>query len=82
MNINEEIYVPRIDEKFFVIKAETVVKNLTHEEFEQFVNLMEKAGKGVEDHRYLVVNVDEPYADKIEQMILEGEREKIENGRI
>lgn len=37
--------------------------------------------EGKKDNRYYVVNDDEPYADKIRKIIMEGETEKEKGGK-
>lgn len=41
-------------------------------------NIIDLASEGKPNHRYLVVNRDEPYADEVLAVILRGEAKKLE----
>ena len=58
-----------ITNKFLTIKWEWVEDSLDDEEIETFYALLEKASFDKPEYKYLVVNTDEPYADKVQDII-------------
>lgn len=67
--MGEEIF-----DKFLVMKWDWINKTLNREEYLIFMTLLAKCR--LKQHSYYVVNTDEPYADKVRQVILEGENAK------
>lgn len=59
-----------------VIKRKWLHQNLSDEERAILSILLTKAVKNKPEHEYYVVNLDEPYADKVKNIIYEGEKEK------
>ncbi len=69
------------EEKFFVLKQEDIQAAGVQSRIEdvcRFINETRKrqGKKPLEDNRYILCNQDEPYAEKVWQTILEGERAK------
>ena len=74
--------VERIDDKYLVMKWDYLLGFLTVEQVRDLTTLLkaadeERKRRGFPDNRYIVCNQDEPYAEKIWQMILDGERAKL-----
>ena len=67
--------------KFLVMKWEWIEEALSNEELNNLYGLLDKASSNKPDYNYYVVNSDEPYADKVLQMIKKGDskisREKV-----
>lgn len=64
-------------EKFFCINKKDVLKSLNGGELQQLYSILDKITDTVGMKKYLVVNQDEPYADKIWQIIKEAETKEI-----
>lgn len=62
--------------KFLVIKQDWIKENLNSEEINLLSALINKATTGKPIHSYYVVNVDEPYAEKVKELILNEEDKK------
>jgi len=67
--------------KYLVMKWYDIASSLSGVELKAFVKLIDKVSaerkaSGKKENNYIVCNQDEPYAEKIWQMILDGEREK------
>lgn len=68
-------------DKYLVMKWDYLLGFLTVEQVRDLTTLLnianeERKRRGFPDNRYIVCNQDEPYAEKVWQMILDGEREK------
>ena len=59
--------------KFLVVKWDWVEEALNDEELESMYDLLSKASFNKPEHKYYVVNMDEPYADKIKAIIEKGD---------
>ena len=55
-----------------VIKRNWVTQNLNYTEREIFYLLLKKASINKPEHSYYVINLDEPYANKIKEIIEEN----------
>ena len=69
--------------KYLVMKWYDIANSLSGIELKAFVKLIDKVSAerrliGKKESNYIVCNQDEPYAEKIWQMILDGERAKLE----
>ena len=62
--------------KFLVVKWDWLKENLNECEYDILNHLLEKATLYKPNHQYYVVNLDEPYADKVKDIIVQGEKEK------
>ena len=60
--------------KFLVMKWEWLEDSLNDEEIEVLYGLLNKASEDKPDYKYLVVNTDEPYAEKVQCIIENGKR--------
>lgn len=69
--MTEEMY-----NKFLVMKWDWLKESLNKEEMEILGYMLNKASASKPNHSYYVVNLDEPYAEKVKQIILEGEESK------
>ena len=58
-----------ITNKFLTMKWEWLEEALDDEEIETLYGLLEKASTNKPDYKYLVVNTDEPYAQKVLDII-------------
>jgi len=47
----------------------------------RFAKILSEIGQFIPDNKYMVCNMDEPYAEKIKQIILDGEDEKERHGK-
>ena len=56
-----------------VIKWEWLEENLTNEELETFYGLLDKASENKPEYKYIVCNADEPYAQRVHDIILSNE---------
>ena len=56
-----------------VIKWEWLEDNLTDAELETFYALLDKASENKPEYRYIVCNADEPYAQRVHDIILNNE---------
>jgi len=65
------------EHKFVCINRKDVLKSLNGGELHQFDELLRKIHNNIGDKEYLVVNQDEPYADKVWDLIKEGARREI-----
>ena len=63
-------------EKFLVMKWDWLKENLNEEEMKTLGYLLNKASANKPSHSYYVVNLDEPYAEKVKEIIMEGESKK------
>lgn len=59
--------------KFLVVKWDWVEEALNDEELESMYDLLSKASFNKPEHKYYVVNMDEPYVDKIKAIIEKGD---------
>ena len=67
--MTEEIF-----DKFLVMKWAWINETLSSEEYLTLMTLLAKCR--LKQHSYYVVNTDEPYAEKVKEIILEGEDTK------
>ena len=77
----------RFNEMFYAAKSESdkndteAVENNLIEAIGEFVREYERiTGNNFPDNKYLVCNQDEPYADTVKNIILQGEQQKVSNG--
>ncbi|MFA5307633.1 MAG: hypothetical protein WC365_09350 [Candidatus Babeliales bacterium] len=76
--MNKEI--KKIEDLYLVLKWEDIRKNLSFSERNALAELIRKVERGrkvLSCNKYIVCNQDEPYAEKVWQMILDGERAKL-----
>jgi hypothetical protein len=66
------------ENKFIVVKREHIENYLTDEAQKELYNLLNNLPEKVRNNKYVVCNQDEPYAEAVWQMILDGERKKKE----
>lgn len=59
--------------KFLVVKWDWVEEALNDEELESMYDLLSKASFNKPEYKYYVVNMDEPYVDKIKAIIEKGD---------
>ncbi len=64
--------------KFICFKAEYAEKALTNTELTILATLLDKIETSYPNREYLCVNQDEPYAEKVWELIKEGEKKKNE----
>lgn len=70
-------------DKFVVIKKEDVMKYLNEQEQVLIGDILTKISKCREENgrkpmnHYYVVNIDEPYAEVVKRIIIDGENDKI-----
>jgi len=70
--------------KFFVLSAKDIGKYLSSDDMLELARISHKIDDGrkkdgKKNNHYITCNEDEPYADKVWQIILNGEKEKAEN---
>lgn len=75
--------IQKIEDKYLVMKWTDIIGCLSIDQLHAFTTLLltirnEKASRGLAEHEYIVCNQDEPYAEMVWQMILDGERAKLE----
>lgn len=76
----------KYEEKYIVIKKENldlltpIGKKTFLDRIEHLNKEMERKGKSTKN-KYLVVNQDEPCADEILEIILRGEKNKLDNAK-
>ena len=64
-----------IKNSHIVIKLEWL-NNLNESEKQSFIQLLDKITANIEPHEYYIVNLDEPYADLVKDIIITGEQHK------
>ena len=64
------------EHKFCCFKAEYAEKCLTETELSILSVLLQKIENYYPNREYLCINQDEPYADKVWELIKQGEKEK------
>ena len=64
------------EEKFLVINWKHI-KNIPQEKAERFRDAVIAIEEYLPDNKYYVCNQDEPYAEKVLETILSGEKEKL-----
>ena len=73
---------PQYEHKFFVVKNSILqkeldfLKNSKSIAYDNVLTFLHNINKGTSNNEYLVVNQDEPYADKVWELIKEGEDKK------
>ena len=67
--------------KFLVVKNEWIQDSLSFLERHMLTKLIEKVVEGKPEHSYYVVNTDEPYAEKVWELIEKGENSKLPERR-
>ena len=72
------------ENKFLVVKWEWLAENLNATERTILKHLLDKGIEGKPEHSYYVVNEDEPYAEKVWELIKKGEeaKEKMERRHV
>ena len=68
--------------KFLVVKRSWINENLSDKVIALLRGLIDKAIKDKSDHSYYVVNVDEPYAEEVRNLIYQNELKKIKKEKI
>jgi hypothetical protein len=66
---------PKYEDKFIVINKKFMKNFPVHLQVAIF-DILNEINKYIPDNKYYVCNQDEPYAKKIIDIILEGEKEK------
>ena len=64
------------ENRFLVVKWEWLAENLNATERTILKHLLDKGIEGKPEHSYYVVNEDEPYAEKVWELIKKGEEAK------
>lgn len=73
----EDLEVYKKENTHLVVKWDAIEKALSPEDYLTFLSLLSRVTQYIgSDKKYLVVNLDEPYASEIQQAILEGEHNK------
>lgn len=57
------------EDTHLILKKKWLYENLTDEEYAIFYILVLKATKDIPEHKYYIVNIDEPYANKVADII-------------
>ena len=66
---------PKYEEKFIVINKKHL-NSLPNSLYNEFSNILRKISKFLPNNKYYVCNQDEPYAERILEIILDEEKKK------